>query len=167
MSDLMEFIKTQWADIHHSRNQEWKVLAMIGVSLYLLSQSESLSLRIAAIAIGIATCVVGIFISIKHWAIFYSKIRMINICQRKLGIKVQYFESRIVVQGLIIILYFLIISILSVLLAWLLLKNIWISMIISILVVIHGIIVCSLSYSWARRKQEKTDVTLSPYLSGE
>lgn len=167
MSDLMEFIKTEWADIHHSRNQEWKVLAMIGVSLYLLSQADSLSLRIVAIAIGIVTCAVGILISIKHWAIFYSKIRMINICQRKLGIKVQYFESRIVVQGLIIILYFLIISILSALLAWLLLKNIWISIIISILVVIYGIIVCSLSYSWARRKQEETYVTLSPYLLGE
>lgn len=161
LSDLMEFIKSQWADIHHSRNQEWTVLGMIGISLYFLSQSKSLHFQIAAIGIGIATCAVGILISIKHWAIFYSKIRMINICQEKLGIEVKLFESPLVVQGMIIILYFLIISILSALLTWLLFDKAWISVTIGIIIIIHGIVVYFYSGTWARKKQEEVDVKLS------
>lgn len=173
MSDVMEFIKTQWADIHHSRNQEWTVLGMIGISLFFLSQAKDLHFQITAIGIGIATCVVGIFISIKHWAILFAKTKMINICQEKLGIKTKYFESRIRVQGMIIILYFLIISVLSALLMWLLLSKIWISVPykiwislgIGILIAIHSIPAYSVSCQWAKNKRDDIDVVLLPKLS--
>ncbi|MDI6791314.1 MAG: hypothetical protein QME81_00375 [bacterium] len=36
MADLMEYIKIQWADIHHTRNQEWKVLVIIVGVFYAL-----------------------------------------------------------------------------------------------------------------------------------
>lgn len=171
-SDVMEYIKTEWADIHHSRNQEWTILAMIGVSFYLLSQNVELYLKIVAIGLGIATCVVGIFISTKHWAILFCKTKIINDCQEKLGIKIEYFESSIRVQGMIILFYFLIISILSALLTWLLLTNVFtsvsnkilISVIVGILIIIHGIYAYFHLGKWAWKKRDKIKVTLSPDL---
>jgi drug/metabolite transporter (DMT)-like permease len=174
-SDVMEYLKTQWADIHHSRNQEWTILAMIGVSFYLLSQKVELYLKIVAIGLGIATCVVGIFISTKHWAILYCKAKIISDCQEKLGIKIEYFESNIKVQGMIIFLYFLIISILSALLTWLLLNNVHTSVsnkililaIVGILIIIHGIIAYFRLDKWAWKKRDKIKVNLSPNLLHE
>ena len=165
-SDLMEFIKTQWADIHHSRNQEWTIIGLIGISLYLFSQATDLASQITAIGIGIATCVVGIVISIKHWALLFAKARMINICQEELGIKIKYFRSPLFlrVQGMIIVLYFLIISALFGLLTWLLFSNIKITIVAVIVVIIHGIAVQFLSYSWVIKKREEIEVTLSPEL---
>ncbi|KYK34631.1 MAG: hypothetical protein AYK18_13950 [Theionarchaea archaeon DG-70] len=116
-SDLTEFIKAQWADIHHSRNQDWTILAMVGVSFYFLSQAEDLASRGAAIGFGIGTCLIGICISMRHWALLLSKTKMINICQEKLGIKAEYHEFPFAVQGMIIMLYFLIMSVFFVFLA--------------------------------------------------
>jgi hypothetical protein len=30
MSDAADYIKTQWNNIHHSRNQDWRILQIIG-----------------------------------------------------------------------------------------------------------------------------------------
>jgi len=166
----MEYIKTQRADIRCFRNQEWTVLGMIGISLFFLSQVEALHFQITAIGIGIATCAVGIFISVKHWAILFAKTKIINKCQEKLGIKVEYFESRLKVKGMIIVHYFLIIGVLSALLMWLLLSKIWISVPYKIwisvgtgiLIAIHSIPAYSISRWWAEEKRKETDVVIIP-----
>jgi len=36
----LEYIKLQWADIHHSRQQEWKALAVIAGIFYALAQVD-------------------------------------------------------------------------------------------------------------------------------
>lgn len=156
----MEYIKTQRADIRCFRNQEWTILGMIGISLLFLSQVERLAFQITAIGIGIAACVVGIFISVKHWGILFAKTKVINKCQEKLGIKVEYFESRLKIKGMIIVHYFLIIGALSALLVWLLLDEvwvsvpykIWISIGTGILIAIHSIPAYSISRQWAEEK---------------
>lgn len=167
VSDLMEFIKAEWADIHHSRNQEWTILAMIGVSFYFLSQAEDLAQKGAAIGFGIGACIVGIFISMRHWALLLSKIKVINICERKLGIKVVYPQFPISVQGMIIMLYFVIISVLSGFLVWFLLEKwiflvrVYVSLVVGFLVILIGIKTYKFSYSLAKKKRDETDVIFS------
>lgn len=164
MSDLMELMKIQLEDIHHTRNQEWTILAMIGISFYFLSQAANLAFRIVAIVFGIATCIIGIAVSIKHWAIFYRNIKIMHACEERLGIKIERFKSSLVVQGLIIILYFWIIGIFSGLLLWLLLENYYVSLIIGVLVATAGVVAYIPSKRWAEKKKKKTKVDLSPEL---
>ena len=52
MVNLLEFIRIQWDDIHHSRNQDWKVLAIIGGAFYVLLQTTNPAFQIAATIFG-------------------------------------------------------------------------------------------------------------------
>ena len=39
----LEYIKIQWADIHHSRHQEWKALSVIGAVFLAIVSKVTLS----------------------------------------------------------------------------------------------------------------------------
>jgi hypothetical protein len=71
-TNLMEYIKIQWDDIHHSRNQDWKVLAIIaGVFYGLLKISPTvIPLQIALTISGLIACGMGIYMTVIHWTIF-------------------------------------------------------------------------------------------------
>jgi hypothetical protein len=144
MSDLIDYIKIQWDDIHHSRNQDWKVLALIiGIFYALLNLGPSHSWLYVPIAIlGIIACIMGIYMSLMHWLIFYSKSRVISSCEKILGIEPNLYKTPFPVQGLILMLYFFICGILGGLLVWVWAKKIWVSYVIFIMCFFLGFFIC-------------------------
>lgn len=160
MSDLIEYIKIQWADIHHSRNQEWKILAIIGGSFYILLQTTNIILQMVAMILGLVACLLGIYISIMHWAIFYSKVRIIDACEKELGIEATFYKSPFPIQGIITLFYFLFSGVLAGWLAWLLSNRFWISLISSMSIFIIGLVTCIVSNLRIRKiAQQQISVT--------
>lgn len=152
--DLMEYIKIQWTDIHHTRNQDWKVLVIILGTFYALFKvsPKHIWLHIAITIFGLVACGMGIYMSLIHWLIFYSKMRVIAACEEKLGIKPNFFKPPLPIQGLILLIYFFIASIFSGWLTWLWLGKIWISFITFTMCFLISFIVCVI----ARIKIQKT-----------
>ena len=162
MPDLMEYIKIQWADIHHTRNQEWKVLVIIIGIFYALFKvnPEHKWLHVAITFFGLIASGMGIYMCLAHWLILYSKIRVIRACEKELGIEVKICKTPFPVQGLILLMYFFIASILLGWLTWLLLGKILISFIIFFMCFLISFRICFI----ARRKiqkavEEQTQVT--------
>lgn len=152
MPDLMEYIRIQWTDIHHTRNQEWKILAIIGgVFAALFVKPMDLPLQIAITIFGLIICIMGIYISIAHWIIFYSKMRVIHECEKELGIEAVFHRGPLPVQGAIVLIYFLFTSILSGWLVWLLSSKFLISIIASASIFVAGLILCIVPNSPLRK----------------
>lgn len=109
-ANLMEYIKIQWADIHHSRNQDWKILLIILSIFYALLNVnfEQISLRIGITLLGLIASAIGVYISLMHWRLLYSKIRLIKACENALGIRIKFSRPRFPVQGVILLIYLLI-----------------------------------------------------------
>jgi len=149
MSDLMEYIKVQWADIHHSRNQEWKILAVLGaVFASLLATSLDPLVQVAITIFGLVVCVMGIYITVAHWMIFYSKRQFITQCEKALGITATFHRAPFPVQGVIVLIYFLFASALSGWLGWLIWDSFFISSAVAIVVLVLGLcfsIICTSS----------------------
>jgi len=157
MVDLMEYIKIQWADIHHTRSQDWKVLVIIlGVFYALFNVSPKyLWLHVAITIFGLVACGMGIYMSLIHWLIFYSKMRVIAACEEKLGIKANFFRPPLPIQGLILLIYFFIASIFSGWLMWLLLEKVWISFVTFIICFLIGFIICIIAKIIIQKTIEK------------
>jgi len=154
MPDLMEYIKIQWADIHHTRNQEWKVLVIIIGIFYALFKvnPEHKWLHVAITFFGLIASGMGIYMCLAHWLILYSKIRVIRACEKELGIEVKICKTPFPVQGLILLIYLFIISILFGWLIWLLLGKILISFITFSICFLVSLIICAI----VKRKIKET-----------
>jgi hypothetical protein len=109
MSDIMELIKLEWSDIHHSRNQEWKNMAFLGVTLVSLYNIKDDTIQKMILVFGLLGCILSLIMSYRHWKIFKLKVRVSDALEGKLGIFLPYrgFNSKIPVQGLIFLFYFL------------------------------------------------------------
>ncbi len=125
MSDVTDYIKTQWDDIHHSRNQDWRILQLIGGVFIALIIKAGIpkDFRIAIVVVGLIISLIGFYVSIAHFIIFRSKMGKIARCEKKLcfakgetPFDFSFKYGRFAVQQMIMIVYVLIISIL---LAWL------------------------------------------------
>jgi hypothetical protein len=125
MSDEADYIKTQWDDIHHSRNQDWRILQIIGALFIALIVKGDIAqnYQIAIAMVGLIISFIGFYVSIAHFIIFRSKMNKIAECEKKLcfatdeprfHFKFKY--GRFGVQQMIMVIYVLIISIL---LTWL------------------------------------------------
>jgi hypothetical protein len=152
--NLMEYIKVQWTDIHHTRNQEWKVLVIIIGIFYALFKvnPEHRWLHVAITFLGLIACGMGIYMCLVHWGIFWSKRLVIKACEEKLGIYVRFYKSPFPIQGLILLIYFFIVSILLGWLIWLLLGEILISFITFSICFLASLIICAI----AKRKIQET-----------
>ncbi|MFB0525142.1 MAG: hypothetical protein ACETVZ_06340, partial [Phycisphaerae bacterium] len=155
MPDLMEYIKVQWTDIHHSRNQEWKILAVLGgVFASLFVRPLDPPVQIAITIFGLIVCAMGIYISVAHWMIFYSKRQLITQCEKALGIRTKLRRAPFPVQGVIVLIYFLFASALSGWLGWLLWGSFFISSIVAVVVFVLGL---CFSIIWALRMRKILD----------
>lgn len=162
MSDVSDYIKTHWADIHHSRNQDWKVLQLIGglfvafiSAKFFLEKGEPTSNNINNVFLTILICfqiiasITGLLIATSHLIIFRSKLSKIIACEKMLdfptkGIRFDFsFKYGIFgVQQMIMLLYFVIIAFLT---TWL--QSIWkplhlASCLLPILIFLVGIVLC-------------------------
>lgn len=125
MSDLMDYIRIQWDDIHHSRNQEWKYFTIISgsiataVGVALWRTDIDVAIRIAFLIFSLILCIMGGYITYAHWIIFYGKRVMICNLERKLGIHVALVRAPISVQGMIFLFHFWFAAILVGIILWL------------------------------------------------
>jgi hypothetical protein len=108
-TEILGYMKQQWDDIHHSRNQDWKVLLIIiGIFsvLFVLHRSEfknadTLPLELLVCAAGLLACTLGACIAFAHWRLFFGKLNVIRRCEHSLDIRLNLPKNRIPVQGVI------------------------------------------------------------------
>jgi hypothetical protein len=133
--EILEYLKVQWSDIHHTRNQDWVMLAVIlGVfsALFKLNErgfpdTSTTRLQEIVTTIGICASAVGGFISLAHRRLFRNKLAIIKKCEQALSINADamFMPSRLRVQGIFIYVYIAIGGILVMWAIWLLSHAMW------------------------------------------
>jgi general stress protein CsbA len=111
----LEYIKLQWADIHHSRQQEWKALAAVAGIYLAIAQvglpegqaalNAALGARIFLGLLGALSAFLGACISWQHHTIFLHKISVINKLERQIGIQYPMRSEPFSVQVLLFLLF--------------------------------------------------------------
>lgn len=151
---LLEIIKDEWADIHHTRNQEWTSLAIIGGIIYILFQAENLCLQQAIAGLGIIVCILSILMSFRHWLLFKTRIKIILLLQEEVGIRYKFHEYalKIPVQSIIFTFYSLLTSALTGYLVYLFWSRVWLAIFIFFYIFILGISLCLLAHEWISEK---------------
>lgn len=100
----LEYIKLEWADIHHSRQQEWTAVVAIGGIFYALSQVDSQARAFLGV-IGILSAFLGACISWQHHKILLQKISVICELEREMDIHYPIRTVRFPVQVLLFLLF--------------------------------------------------------------
>ncbi len=89
----LEYIKIQWADIRHSRLQEWSALGIIAGVMYAFAQldpSETVP-RILLSSLGFICALIGASMTWQHYWIFRTKIRVIS--KQEIGIGIDKYPG--------------------------------------------------------------------------
>ncbi|RMF57883.1 MAG: hypothetical protein D6748_10160 [Calditrichaeota bacterium] len=87
---LLETYKTQWADIHHSRDQDWELSKLIlagflGLSGLTAFADTPILVQLLSISF-IILSVLGILVTIRHKRLFAEKMAAIRILEKELNI---------------------------------------------------------------------------------
>lgn len=87
---IIEVYKTQWADIHHSRNQDWELsklilVGFIGVSGLKAFTEAELLLTILSGSF-VLVCILAVLITIRHKRLFAEKMRAIRILEQEMNL---------------------------------------------------------------------------------
>jgi hypothetical protein len=144
MSDLIDYIRIQWDDIHHSRNQEWKYFTIISgsiataVGVALWKTDVNVAIRITFLIFSLILCSMGGYITYAHWLIFYGKKLIICNFERKLGIHVVPQRAPLSVQGMIFLFHFWFAAILVGVILWLSIEILWVAISSAAIVLIGG-----------------------------
>jgi hypothetical protein len=106
----LQYISLQWADIHHSRQQEWKALAVIAGIFYAIAQvdllqPEGLVAKSLLGAVGVLGAFIGACISWQHHRFFLDKISLISRLERQIGIQYPAREVLLPVNVLLFLLF--------------------------------------------------------------
>lgn len=104
-STAIEYIKVQWADIHHSRLQDWSALGVIAGVLYAISNIQSTGPRIFLSLLGLISALIGASIAWQHYQIFKDKMTVIGKMERRLGIQYPQRSALFPVQVLLFLLF--------------------------------------------------------------
>lgn len=88
----LEYIKLEWADIHHSRQQEWSALVVIAGIFYAIARvdlppPQSLEAKIFLGLLGVLSAFLGAWICWQHHEILQQKISLIVKLERQIGIQ--------------------------------------------------------------------------------
>jgi hypothetical protein len=102
---LMEYIKMQWDDIHHSRRQDWSYIGVIAGVFYAIVQIDQSELRLGFCVIGLVCSVLGAWMAWEHYQIFLVKIGLIADLEDKVGIHYPYRQGKLPVQLMIYLLF--------------------------------------------------------------
>lgn len=79
-------MKLQWADIHHSRLQDWSAIGVTAGALYALVNILQTEARVFLSALGLVFGLLGAGMAWQHQRVFEDKIGMIEKMERRLGI---------------------------------------------------------------------------------
>jgi xanthosine utilization system XapX-like protein len=90
----LEYIKIQWADIRHSRLQEWSTLGVVAGVMYALVNTVTTESgpRVLLGLLGLLSGIIGASMSWQHHRIFKKKIKVISENEEKIGL--DYGEMR-------------------------------------------------------------------------
>lgn len=151
MIDFIHYIRILWNDIHHSRNQEWKFIAIItGVFASLFVESPFIELKVIIVSVGLIVCSLGFYTSIAHWIVFYSKINVIHKCEKFAGIDTKFSRAPFPIQGVVALLYVLLGSALSGWLGWLLTESLAVLYVVGLPLFLAGSIIVCVFATWMR-----------------
>ena len=101
----LEYLKLQWADIHHSRLQEWTLIGIIAGIMYALINVEGYEGRIILAVLGAFSGFLAACISWQHNKIFLQKIGLISSLEHRIGVHYPGRTSRFSVQVLLFLLF--------------------------------------------------------------
>ncbi|MBD3217417.1 MAG: hypothetical protein GF310_04015 [candidate division Zixibacteria bacterium] len=164
MSDqknLIELMKIEWADIHHTRNQEWKILLIVFGVFYAIANityEEQQTLYIMLLGLGILVCAIGAYINIVHAHLFYNKIEVIKKCEECLGYAVKYYSPRFSVQSTILLMYLLLITFLLGYLLWIVTNNYIIIIIVDGLIIMFSVFFCHMIRTHIKKKIKNINI---------
>ena len=89
-SMLAEIYRVQWADVHHSRNQDWELIKVILAGILGLSGISTFSNSnqlVDDLSIGfIFICILGAFVTIHHKSLFKEKLKALKILEHEMGV---------------------------------------------------------------------------------
>jgi len=147
---LLELIKNEWADIHHSRNQEWTSLVIIGGVFYAFFNVSEKDVQQTIALFGFIACMLSIMMLYRHWKLFRKKIYLITLLEKEIGICLEFYKNekedrkvkKITVQSILMQFYFLLGSSLAGGFVWCKFENSIIFWVTSLAVFIIGIILC-------------------------
>lgn len=86
---LVEVYKAQWADIHHSRSQDWEIAKLILGGFLGLSGLKAFTnavLLTTLLAFGfVIVCIFGILVTVRHRQLFDEKMDAIKRLENEMG----------------------------------------------------------------------------------
>ena len=159
-NEILGYMKQQWDDIHHSRNQDWKVLVIIlGIFSVLLvlhhsefKGADTLPLELAVCAAGLLACALGAFVAFAHWRLFFGKLNVIRRCEHALDIRLNLPKNRVPVQGVIFFTNFFLASALIGWAAWIALSALAIARLVSISMAFAASVTTLFVGAWLTRR---------------
>ena len=86
----IRYIEIQWKDIHHSRQQTWQALIIVGGILAALASAEASKDKLLLSLLGVAISLLGAWISWDHYSIMQDKIGVISDLEKKLDLGIEY-----------------------------------------------------------------------------
>jgi XapX domain-containing protein len=104
-STAIEYIKVQWADIHHSRLQDWSALGVIAGVLYAIANIQSPEPRVFLGLLGLLSSFLGACMAWQHYQVFKDKMVVIGKMEQRLGIQYPQRRTLFPVQILIFLLF--------------------------------------------------------------
>jgi len=168
MIDFIHYIRILWNDIHHSRNQEWKFIAIItGVFASLFVESPFVELKVTIVCVGLIVCSLGLYTSISHWIVFYSKINVIHKCEKLAGINTKFLRASFPIQGVVALLYVLLGSALAGWLGWLKTESLTVLYKVGLSLFIGGSILVCIFAIWIRWRLDKGKFKSRIWLQGQ
>jgi len=86
----IRYIEIQWKDIHHSRQQTWQALIIVGGVLAALASTADPEDKLLLSLLGVALSLLGAWISWNHYSIMLDKIGVISGLEKKLDLGINY-----------------------------------------------------------------------------
>ena len=102
---IMDYIKLQWEDIHHSRQQEWQALGVIAGNFLIVATVQSSEAKFFFGLLGILSSFIGACISWQHHIIFLDKVSVITKLEHQLGIQYPRRYTLLPVQVLLFLIF--------------------------------------------------------------
>jgi hypothetical protein len=104
-STAIEYMKLQWADLHHSRLQDWSFLGVIAGVLYAIVNVQNPELSIGLSLLGLLISILGASMAWQHYQIVLDKLIVIEKMEHRLGIQYPSRTTLLPVQILIFLLF--------------------------------------------------------------
>lgn len=102
---IMDFIKIEWDDIHHSRMQQWTALVGIAGAITFLLDKSIRDYKVIIALLGLIFSFMGSFMSWRHHTSFFEKLSHIKSLEEKIGFKYPTKSNWVTVGDIIFLMF--------------------------------------------------------------